>query len=640
MLESYRPPAELKSRRHLLRPVFRDIAELTASHSLSDKIKDAVQSSRKLIVLCSPAAKTSKWVDAEIRLFRRLHGEDAILCAIVEGTPETAFSPALTEGGREPLAADLTGALRFGRNESFRYGMLQLAASMLGVGLDDLVRREAKRRRRMGSAVTLGALAFSGVMGISTYSAVKAREIANANRAEAEGLVEYMITDLKTNLEPVGRLDILDGVGSKVMAYYAGQDIAKMPDERIARQARAQHLLGQVALNAGRYEDAQNGLGTAYTLTKEILGRSPNNPQAIFAHAQSAFWVGEVYKVQRQTEKTAAYWQEYHDLAYRLYDKDNSNFDWVMEAAWAENNLGIIARYDRDYEDAKQHYASAIELFDQALQINPNAEFVLIEKVNALTGAEQAMLAQGHYKAALSYRRQIVTLSIEQHLRHPSNKNFHAYALQEKSNILWQYHPFISEEERQDLRVESIESFKALNQHDPQNILWANNYYEQLFANFRFAQGLQQKKLAFAEIQKAFPNEPKIENSPMAEFNFKNVQTRIWFYTGKENKARDNLAALIENYNAGIYSGQGLEVDLALLANDIGEDVDVDALLRSYFDTQTAETAALFPDAFLRDAQAYMLKGECQKAKDTIKSLLEAADKTHPDLKKIINCET
>jgi len=99
------------------------VTELTAHHSLSDKIRDAVQNSHFLIVLCSPSSQTSHWVNEEIKLFRNLHGEDSILCALIEGTPKTSFPPALTEGGREPLAADMTG-----QKESFKFGITQMVS--------------------------------------------------------------------------------------------------------------------------------------------------------------------------------------------------------------------------------------------------------------------------------------------------------------------------------------------------------------------------------------------------------------------------------------------------------------------------------------------------------------------------------
>ena len=77
-LETYKIPKNIELTQKALSPIFRDTAELTAHHSLSEKIREAVQSSRFLIVLCSPAAKASHWVNEEIRLFRSLHGEGSI----------------------------------------------------------------------------------------------------------------------------------------------------------------------------------------------------------------------------------------------------------------------------------------------------------------------------------------------------------------------------------------------------------------------------------------------------------------------------------------------------------------------------------------------------------------------------------
>jgi len=152
-LESYKIPKGVTGK---LSPIFRDTDELTAHHSLSEKIRGAVTGSKVLIVLCSPAAKASHWVNEEIRLFRKIHGEASILCVLAEGTPETSFPPALLAGGREPLAANLGGA-----KDSFHLGVSQIAAAMLGVGLDTLIQRETRRKRRRLQAITAGALVFS-----------------------------------------------------------------------------------------------------------------------------------------------------------------------------------------------------------------------------------------------------------------------------------------------------------------------------------------------------------------------------------------------------------------------------------------------------------------------------------------------
>ena len=42
-------------------------------------------------------------------------------------------------------------------------------------------------------------------------TAFQARNEAREQRRQAEGLVTFMLGDLKDKLEPIGRLDVLDG---------------------------------------------------------------------------------------------------------------------------------------------------------------------------------------------------------------------------------------------------------------------------------------------------------------------------------------------------------------------------------------------------------------------------------------------
>ena len=59
-LETYRlPNAFDQDAKEKLKPIFRDVTELTAHHSLSEKIQDAVRTSRFLIILCSCLLYTS-----------------------------------------------------------------------------------------------------------------------------------------------------------------------------------------------------------------------------------------------------------------------------------------------------------------------------------------------------------------------------------------------------------------------------------------------------------------------------------------------------------------------------------------------------------------------------------------------------
>ena len=155
--------------------VFRDREELPTSESLSEGIREALEQSRFLIVVCSPRALDSKWVAKEIDTFIALGRRDRILTLLVDGDPETSFPPALreirrverdTEGvAREvveevsPLAADVrAGSIK----QAFRLletEKLRLLAPVVGCAFDDLKRRHYHRRVRRLQIIAASILA-------------------------------------------------------------------------------------------------------------------------------------------------------------------------------------------------------------------------------------------------------------------------------------------------------------------------------------------------------------------------------------------------------------------------------------------------------------------------------------------------
>ena len=96
-LESYRLPSRLRGGigehgplPERLSPIFRDREDLSSAGHLGPQIGQALADSAALVVVCSPAAVRSPWVDAEIREFKRLGRGERIYGFIVDGEPETA----------------------------------------------------------------------------------------------------------------------------------------------------------------------------------------------------------------------------------------------------------------------------------------------------------------------------------------------------------------------------------------------------------------------------------------------------------------------------------------------------------------------------------------------------------------------
>jgi len=192
MVRMYGLPAKLGR-------MFRDEEELAASADLSASIEDALRASEYLIVVCSPRAAASQWVNAEIDFFRKLGRADRILSLLIEGEPSDAFPSSLYDirlrtatpdavflaGAAEPLAADVRPLPGESKRARRRTALIRLAATLLNCRFDDLRQRDQERhQQQMLRYLAVAIVSVFLFMGLSIYawikrnSAVKAEEKA------------------------------------------------------------------------------------------------------------------------------------------------------------------------------------------------------------------------------------------------------------------------------------------------------------------------------------------------------------------------------------------------------------------------------------------------------------------------------
>jgi MTH538 TIR-like domain (DUF1863) len=430
-LERYRLPKRIAETRAggeaALGRIFRDREDLAAAPSLSDAIRAAIAQAEALVVICSPDARSSRWVGEEIALFRQLHPDGPVLAALVRGGPDEAFPAPLTEGGTEPLAADLRAE---GDGEAL--GFLKIVAGIAGVPLDALVQRDAQRRLRRVTAITVGALAAMLVMGVMTTLALQARNEAARQRAEAEGLVEYMLTDLRDKLKGVGRLDVMAPVNERAMRYYVNDDsLAKLSADSLTRRARILHAMGEDDEKRGLLDAALAKFREAHRTTAAVLAKSPQNPEALFAHAQSEYWVGEAAWQKNDRATTTRHWNNYLKLAKKLNTAQPGSTRSEMELAYAYGNLCDAAFRDSfDLADAVRMCRRSLEHNSTAAAIAKGDADILIELANRYGTFADVLSKQENFDAALAERQKEHRIVEEMLRREPQNSEW-------QKRLLW-----------------------------------------------------------------------------------------------------------------------------------------------------------------------------------------------------------
>lgn len=382
-----------------LAPIFRDREELAASADLGDRLREAIAGSGFLIVICSPSAADSHWTNEEIIAFKKVHGGGRVLAAIVAGEPnasaipgreaEECFPPALrfelgadgklTDVPVEPIAADFRAD-----GDGRRLAKLKLIAGMLDAPLDALAQRDAQRRTRRFawlSAASLAGMAFTSFLAIS---AIHSRNEAQFQRAEANGLVEYMLTDLRKKLEPVGKLDTLDGVGQRALAYYEKQNLSDLSPDELGQRATALNLVGETRNLRGDLGGALVAFREAARTTEEQLRRDPTNGERMFDHSQSSYWVG--YTAWQRGDRITArrYFTDYLTMANAMAATKPANIAWRKEVAYANSNLGVLDKEEEKFDSALGYFKEATLIWKGIAAANPKdreAEFYLAQQL-------------------------------------------------------------------------------------------------------------------------------------------------------------------------------------------------------------------------------------------------------------------
>ena len=343
-LESYRVPKRVEvselERKRLL--IFRDRDELASSSSLGDRIEEALDASEFLIVVCSPEAAESRWVDAEVEHFISMGRSEKILCYIVDGDPPSCFPLALT--AREPLAADarLEGDGR-------RNATLKLVASLLNVPFATLRDREQQRRNRRLVTISVGSIVGMAAMVTLTVFALISQAEAEREAATSRRVSEFLV-DLFELVNPEG-----ENAGQLTAV-----DIMSRGSERLDRelvneplvQARLLSTIGRVYVNLRLAPQAEDHLHRALEIQRERLDV---HHEDLFSTLIGKAWLA----IEEQEFETAG----------AIYDEllpDNGFAELPNEPLWAEliNDYGVLQSYLDNPSESVAAIKKALEIYE------------------------------------------------------------------------------------------------------------------------------------------------------------------------------------------------------------------------------------------------------------------------------------
>lgn len=442
-----------------IHPVFRDRDELASASQLSRSIEEALDASEALVVVCSPAAVASPWVNAEIAYFRRMHPERPVLAFVVAGDPgldprrdpaRAAFPPSLvladparadSELG-EPIAADAREEA-----DGFSSAFLKLAAGLLGVRYDQLRRRDQRRRQLRWMLASAVASVLAAVFALLAWQATLARDAARIAQAQAEFELQserqtrdfllsvFQLADateargnevtvrevLDRAVDRIDRTTFNRSVVRSRFLATMGQAYSSLGLNRrsiellrasiqtlgttgMDAESRTQRVDSRITLadtlfDMGEYDAAISEVDAASTKDVEVLARDP------LRRAHLANIRGDVLAYQeRDADAEAAYREALARVALARAEPD------VLARARGRALYGIatLALFADDAVRAEQGYAETEALLTQAVgETHPDTISAILSHGSAAYRAEHRDVARASWTRALALAERV-----------------------------------------------------------------------------------------------------------------------------------------------------------------------------------------------------------------------------------------
>jgi tetratricopeptide (TPR) repeat protein len=466
-----------------LQPIFRDRHDFEAGDALADQTLRALDRSAALIVLATPRAAQSHYVNDEVRLFKSRHPDRLVIPLIAEGTPgggtDECFPPALRfavapDGTvtTEPvsiLAADLREA-----GDGFALALAKVVARLLGLPPDEIYRRAERERRRHArqrnavfAAFAVLVLAGSGLFWqshrqqatlseigalVEKYSPVggaDARELggtrsltealtAIVNGAATDPRYAQALTLLKTGraaeAEPLLKAvaeeqskRATNDARNAAAAYRNLAAIAAVSDHKRAREyyteaARLDPTDAESMLQAGLLEREAGRLADAEADYGRVLGMPTVGDDA---RCRAYIGLGIIRGDHGDFVQALARFREATRLATSYAKADAGNRDWQHILARSVREQGLILEKQNQFDEAHTLFETGRSIDDGLVRSDPSDASAELDLSNDQQALGDTLIDQEKpVEALVAYQ---AVIAVRERL-----------AASDPSNLLWQ----------------------------------------------------------------------------------------------------------------------------------------------------------------------------------------------------------
>ncbi|HEX7816640.1 winged helix-turn-helix domain-containing protein [Dyella sp.] len=260
------------------------------------------------------------------------------------------------------------------------------------------------RRARLGATaravVSCIILALAFFLFLATLAARRAEQRAEHRRADAEGLLDFMLGDLHERLDELGRLDLLDAVTGRAMAVLDNDGQSDDPDA-VLRKVTAMREVGEIRFARGDLESALAAFTSARHRVHDLVVREPTLAEAYAEQGKIDYWRGQIASKRGQREDARVAWTQYLTDAQQRMALEPASPDAWLELSYANNNLGTFAVQGDQLDEAAKRFEQSAQWKQRVLGAVSDDRKTRLELADTMSWLASVQLQRGELHQAL-----------------------------------------------------------------------------------------------------------------------------------------------------------------------------------------------------------------------------------------------
>jgi serine/threonine protein kinase/tetratricopeptide (TPR) repeat protein len=413
-----------------------------------------------------------------------------------------------------------------------------------------------KRRLRDAVAAVVVAVLLFGAWKYTT-DLQRAEAEARMRRSQANALIGFMLGDLRKKLDAVGKLDILDDIGSKALEYMSSLDPKTLTAEELVRTSKALSQLGEVRTEQGNLAGAAAAFQKAMVLANEAHQRSPIDPANALAVGTAHFWMGKVLLLKGDTTAALQEMKEYRGITEDLARQYPTNAEYQLERAYGHGSVAKALEMSGDLAGSVPEYRVAEGIKQARAAAAPNDTERAADLARTLNSLGSVLEDLGNLTEARSYYEREFAISDSLVRLDAKNADWKARLANSHSYMAALLENLGDSEGALAHRLAALAIYRDLVAHDPANVTWRRNaavalqhQADLLRIRGRVADALADAEAADAEIAAVLTKDPLRRSWLRDQAIIQTTCARVLHAAGRDDRARAEaetaIAALVK----------------------------------------------------------------------------------------------